>query len=70
MSDLKKRERKVDVSKLTVDQADKLSEQIGKELSKIMDEANLKCNKLLNVYGLQTKISYDIVQIEQNEAKS
>ncbi len=64
------RERKVDIKKLSVEQADKLSMQIGKEISKIMDEANIKCNKLLGIYGLQTKIGYEIVKISKDSVKS
>ena len=66
----KDRVRKIDVDKLTIEQAEKLSEQIGKEISKIMDDANSSCNKLLGVYGLQTKISYEIVKIEVEETES
>lgn len=67
---VEERERKVDVNKLTVEQADQLSMQIGKEISKIMDEANTNCNKLLGIYGLQTKISYEIVKIDKEGVKS
>ena len=65
----KRRKRKVDVSKLTVEQADALSEQIGQEVAKIMDEANKTCNKLLNIYGLQTAIGYEIVPMEPKKKK-
>jgi hypothetical protein len=61
--DVKDRERKVDVNKLSIEQADALSVQIGKEISKIMDEANLKCNQLLGIYGLETQIGYKITKI-------
>ena len=61
--ELKDRERRVDINSMTADQADALSAQIGKEIAKIMDSANLKCNELLNIYGLQTQIGYKIVKI-------
>lgn len=61
----KRRKRKVDVDKLSVEQAEKLSKQIGQEVAKIMDEANSKCNKLLNIYGLQTSIGYEIVEMDK-----
>lgn len=61
--ELKDRERKVDIKALTPEQADALSAQIGKEIAKIMDEANLKCNALLNIYGMQTQIGYKIVEL-------
>lgn len=61
--ELGQRERKIDINNLTPEQADALSAQIGKEIAKIMDEANLKCNKLLNIYGMQTQIGYKIVKL-------
>lgn len=64
------RQRKVDVDALTMEQVDQLSEQIGKEIAKIMDQANISCNKLLGVYGLRTTINYEIVKIEAEKAQS
>lgn len=57
----------IDVNKLTAQQADAISEQLGKEIAKIMDEANEKCDKLLGVYGLQTRIGYDIIKKTDTE---
>lgn len=68
--EVKDRERKVDVEKLNLDQVDALSAQIGKEISKIMDEANLKCNQLLNIYGLQTQIGYKITKLKKKTKKN
>jgi hypothetical protein len=68
--ELKDRERKIDVEKLSIDQADALSAQIGVAIGKIMDEANLKCNQLLNIYGLQTQISYNILKIGEKSQKT
>jgi hypothetical protein len=61
--EVKDRERKVDVNSLSITQADALSVQIGKEIAKIMDEANLKCNELLKIYSLETSIAYKITKI-------
>lgn len=69
MSDYKTRERKIDVSKMTADQADMLGKQIGVELAKIFDEANRKCNEMLNIYNLQTQIHYQIVPLGQKQAE-
>lgn len=57
------RERKVDVNKMTDEQADELSAQLGREIGRIMDEANLQCNKILNIYGLCTQITYQLRQM-------
>jgi uncharacterized protein YbcI len=56
----RKRVRKVDVNQMSVEQADKISEAIGKELAKIFDDANEKANELLTIYGLETKLNYQI----------
>lgn len=45
---------------MTREQLDKLEVQIGQALAKIFDAANLKANKLLNIYGLETQIVYQI----------
>jgi hypothetical protein len=65
----KKRKRQINIEKLNIDQADQLAAQIGQEVAKIMDEANKKCNKLLNIYSLQTSIGYEIVKKESKKAK-
>lgn len=65
----KQRQRKVDVKKLTSEQVEKLQEQIGKELSKIFDEAGSKANQLLNIYGLQVQIGYEIKEVSENTDK-
>ncbi len=67
----KRRKRSVDLKSLTIDQADRLGKQMGDEIAKIMDEANNKCNNMLNIYGLQTQIGYEIVQVpEKTDKKS
>lgn len=63
----KRRKRFVDVAQMSAEQRTKLEEQMGKELAKIFDEANSKANKLLNIYGLQTKIVYQIEKLEQKK---
>ncbi len=70
MSDHRERVRKVDVSKMNIEQADNLSKMIGAEIARLMDECNSKCNEMLNIYGMQTQIHYKIVQIaEKTEEK-
>ncbi len=59
------RKRSVDLKKLSAEQADSLGKQVGDEIAKIMDEANNQCNKMLNIYGLQTQIGYQIVQVPE-----
>ena len=66
----KRRKRKIDLNKLSVEQADKLAKQLGDEIAKTMDEANNKCNEMLKIYGLQTKIGYEIVQLDEITKKT
>jgi len=65
----KRRKRKVDVSKMTPEQADRLEKQLTQEISRIMDSANLECNKLLNIFGIQTKIHYEFVPLSEKKEK-
>jgi hypothetical protein len=69
MSDHKERVRKVDVNQMTISQVEQLQKQLATEMAKIMDEANTKCNQMLNIYGLQSKINYQIVQIAEKTEK-
>jgi len=66
----KRRKRKVDVSTMTPEQQERLKENLGKQLAKIMDEANTKANKLLKIYGLETVIRYNVQEMGKNEQSS
>lgn len=68
--ELKDRERKINVDSLSLEQADALSAQIGKEIARIMDEANIRCNAILNIYGMETKIGYKLTKIGKKTKKS
>lgn len=63
----KNRKRQVDVEKLTSKQADELSEQLGVEIAKILDDASDKCNKLLNIYGMTVLLEHKYVKNEDAE---
>jgi len=54
--------RRVNVDKLKNKQIDMLSEQIGGKLGKILQSASNDANKLLNVYGLEIKVDYNIIE--------
>lgn len=53
---LTQRERKVDVEKLTNEQTDELSTQIGQKVREQVDETVNKINTLLKVYGMEAKM--------------
>lgn len=69
---LNERKRTFDVEKLTLEEADSLSEQIGNKVKDICDEAVKKANKILNIYGLKAKMAIQIegLQEEQKEEQS
>jgi hypothetical protein len=58
--------KQIDLNEKTKEQVEALSELLGKEVARIMDEANTKCNNLLRNYGLQTEIGYNITKINNN----
>lgn len=55
--ELKDRERKIDVNKLSGDEVDNLSKQIGDKVREICDEAATKVNAILKIYGMNAKIA-------------
>lgn len=65
----KRRKRKIDVEKMTNEQVERLGVELGKKIADIMDEANYKCSKLLDIYGLETKISYSLVKKKKTSKK-
>jgi len=50
------RKRKIDVSKLSNERIDELSDQIGEKVRKLVDETIEKVNKMLAVYDMQAKM--------------
>jgi hypothetical protein len=50
------RERKVDLSKMSKEQVDNISAQLGERIRQICDKAVEEANRLCAVYGLRTKM--------------
>lgn len=61
--ELSKRERKVNVEAMSVEQVDELSAQIHEKMEQISQEACEKANKILNIYGLNAKMSIKIKKL-------
>ena len=59
-------ERKVDLNNVDVEN---LSEQLGQRVREIVDEAALKCNKILNIYGMSVKIACAFDTLENMNKK-
>ena len=64
MNDTIDRKRSVDVSNLSPEQVDALSDQIGNKIRELVDTTCEKANKILKVYGLEAKMQ--IVILEKN----
>jgi hypothetical protein len=64
------RERKVDVSKMSPDQADSLAIQIGEKIKQITEKAVAEANHFLNIYGMSCKmqIVFDSQEVVVPEA--
>lgn len=57
------RERKVDVNALTPEQVDALAPQIGSKMTEICEEAAVKANRILSIYGMSCKIAIAFDQL-------
>jgi len=64
MKDLKDRKRSIDVNKLTEEQLVEIQTLLGDKIRKIVDIACEDANKLLNVYGLRTKMEIVLEEME------
>lgn len=61
------RERKVDISKMTLEQVDSLSNQVGQKVQQICDEAASKINEILNIYGMSAKMAIQFDKLDGKE---
>ena len=64
------RERKLDINKLSPEQVDVVSKQIGEKIKQICDKASEEANRLLNVYGMQAKMQIFIEGKNSDEPES
>lgn len=55
--ELKDRKRSIDINKLTIEQAEEISQQVGEKVRFICDDAVEKMNRILNIYGMKAKIA-------------
>lgn len=67
--DLKDRVRKIDLNSLPVEQVDVLSEQIGKKVYAITDEAAARVNAILGIYGITCKIAIKFDKLPKSAQK-
>lgn len=63
------RERKVDVEKLTPEQAGALSVQIGEKIKEINDKTVAEINRYLNIYGMEAKSQIVIAKLGEFDEK-
>lgn len=62
---LKNRIRKVDMEKLTPEQAEELSNQIGAKLRELIDKTVEEANNFLKIYGMKAKMQVALEPLEQ-----
>ncbi len=55
-----KRKRNVSIDNLTESQLEKLSVDLGKKIAKMYDDVAKEANKLLDIYGMEVELSYNI----------
>jgi hypothetical protein len=59
------RERKVDISAMSVEQVDLIAQNLGVKVNEILQKAKDEAEKYLKVYGLTLDLSYNIQSSEQ-----
>lgn len=59
------RKRSIDISNLSLEQADSLAQQVGPKVREICDEAIEKANKILNIYGMKAQMQIAISGINE-----
>lgn len=57
---VKDRIRKVDINKLSQEAINRLQDDLGKKIGKILDEAKLEADSLLNIYGCEIELGYEV----------
>ena len=67
---MKDRVRHVDVEKLSSEQAEILSAQIGEKLREIVDKACGDANRIVNIYGMKCKMQFVLEPLKAQETES
>lgn len=60
-----KRKRSIDINKLSLEQADLLSQQIGEKVRKICDKSAEEINEILAIYGMKAKVAIAFESLNQ-----
>lgn len=64
------RERKMNLEKLSPEQADQVSAQLGEKIKEINDKAIAEINRFLNIYGMEAKTQIVVGKLGEFEAKT
>ena len=70
MENVQERKRSFDINKLSQEQAQEISAQIGEKVRLICDEACEKANKILNIYGMKAIMQIAIMPEGEEVDKS
>lgn len=68
--ELKERKRSIDISKLTIEEAEGIANQVGTKTREILDEAADKINKVLNIYSMKAKIAIVLEPLESKPSEN
>ena len=62
--ELRDRKRSVDLNKLSVEQAEEISNQLGEKIKQICDKACEEANRLLTIYSMTAKMQIVVQPVE------
>jgi hypothetical protein len=60
MTDLKTRERKVDLEKMEISDVERISAELGEKMGKVLAKAEEEVNKLCSIYGVRVQVAVKI----------
>lgn len=66
---IKSRERKFNMKKLSQEEADQLGEQLGEKLRLMVDKTVEEANNFLKIYGLKAKMQIALESLDDPENK-
>ncbi len=67
--DVSKRERKVDLEKMSEEDLKNIEKELSKKIFQITDEAADKANQVLKIYGLKAKMLLQVTPITEEKTR-
>jgi hypothetical protein len=63
------RKRSIDVNKLSIEEVDLLSEQLGNKIREICDKTVEDINRLVSIYGMKAKFSVTLAPSSEKDSE-